>query len=90
MGYIKLGEFDLVCADNVGDIKLNAGAIDVKYLSQCMVKVENSGSTLSDADVVSMQEAIDMMNGASGKSPRVSLSTNVSSCTMTVLAQATT
>ena len=99
MGYIKLKKasgFDLVCADNIGDIKLDTtttgDSIAIQYLSQCKVVI-SAGTGASDnfvqGDVDTIANAVDIMNGASGKAPMVELSKPVVGTTMTVLAQST-
>ena len=98
MGYIKLqkagAEFDLVCADGIGDIKLDTtstgDSIVIQYLSQCKVVISAGASAdLAAADVNLIENAVDVMNGASGKAPMTKLSSPVTGVTMTVLAQPT-
>ena len=97
MGYIKLqkagAEFDLVSADGIGDIKLDTAttgdSIVIQYLSQCKVVISaGSSADLVPADVNLIENAVDVMNGASGKAPMTKLSLPVTGVTMTVLAQA--
>ena len=100
MGYIKLqkagAEFDLVCADGIGDIKLDTtttgDSIVIQYLSQCKVVI-TAGTGASDnfvpADVNLIENAVDVMNGASGKAPMTKLSLPVTGVTMSVLPQGT-
>tara|TARA_R100000278_G_scaffold103275_1_gene79713 strand:- start:308 stop:604 length:297 start_codon:yes stop_codon:yes gene_type:complete len=97
MGYIKLKKasgFDLVCADNIGDIKLDTAttgdSIAIQYLGQCKVVISaGSAADLVQADVDTIANAVDVMNGASGKAPLTELSQPVDSVTMSVLPQAT-
>ena len=95
MGYIKLKKasgFDLVCADNIGDIKLDTttsgDSIAIQYLGQCKVVISAGTANLVQADVDTIANAVDVMNGASGKAPVTELSQVVDSVTMTVLPQA--
>ena len=99
MGYVKLKKasgFDLVSADNVGDVKLDTAttgdSIVIQYLSQCKVVI-TAGTGASDnfvqADVDKIADAIDVTNGASGKAPLTELSLPVTGVTMSVLAQPT-
>ena len=87
MGYIKVKKasgFDLVSADNVGDVKLDAGDVVVKYLSGYKVTIDAT-SPLVQADVDKVVAAIDVMNGASGVAPLTVLSYNVTGATMTAI-----
>ena len=88
MGYIKVKKasgFDLVSADNVGDVKLATGDVVVQYLSGYKVTIDAT-SPLVQADVDKVVAAIDVMNGASGEAPLTTLSYNVTGATMTVVA----
>jgi hypothetical protein len=87
MGYIKLqktgAEFDLVSAENIGDVKLSTGDIVIQYLSGYKVTVSGTGNfTQEDTNIV--ENAIDVMNGASGVAPMTKLSQAVE-VTMTVI-----
>lgn len=87
MGMIKLKKasgFDLVSAENVGDVKLATGDIVVQYLSGYKVTIDAT-SPLVQADVDKVVAAIDVMNGASGKAPLTVLSYNVTGATQTVI-----
>jgi len=88
MGYIKLqktgAEFDLVSAENIGDVKLGASDIVIQYLSGYKVTISGSGNfTAKDTNIV--ENAIDVMNGASGVAPMTKLSQAVE-VTMTAIA----
>tara|TARA_R110001592_G_scaffold24243_1_gene93835 strand:- start:5499 stop:5849 length:351 start_codon:yes stop_codon:yes gene_type:complete len=105
MGYIKLqkgdpegsgkaiNDYDLVCADNIGDMKLDQqGSIKIAYLSQVQVEVKTCGdcSDMTTESLKVMKEAVDVMNGASGPAPLVLLpigngNVGIESTTMTVL-----
>ena len=87
MGYIKLqktgAEFDLVSAENIGDVKLATGNLVIQYLSGYKVTISGSGDfTPKDTNIV--ENAIDVMNGASGVAPMTTLSQAVE-VTMTVI-----
>jgi len=87
MGYIKLqktgAEFDLVSAENIGDVKLGSGDIVIQYLSGYKVTIAGTGNfTSKDTNIV--ENAIDVMNGASGVAPMTKLSQAVE-VTMTVI-----
>ena len=87
MGYIKVKKasgFDLVSADNVGDVKLATGDVVVQYLSGYKVTIAAT-SPLVQADVDKVVAAIDVMNGASGVAPLTVLSYNVTGATMTAI-----
>lgn len=87
MGYIKVKKasgFDLVSAENVGDVKLETGDVVVKYLSGYKVTIDAT-SPLVQADVDKVVAAIDVMNGASGVAPLTVLSYNVTGATMTAI-----
>ena len=87
MGYIKVKKasgFDLVSADNVGDVKLATGDVVVQYLSGYKVTIDAT-SPLVQADVDKVVAAIDVMNGASGEAPLTILSYNVTNATMTAI-----
>jgi len=87
MGYIKVKKasgFDLVSADNVGDVKLATGDVVVQYLSGYKVTIDAT-SPLVQADVDKVVAAIDVMNGASGVAPLTVLSYNVTGATMTAI-----
>ena len=87
MGYIKVKKasgFDLVSADNVGDVKLVADDVVVQYLSGYKVTIVAT-SPLVQADVDKVVAAIDVMNGASGVAPLTVLSYNVTGATMTAI-----
>ncbi len=95
MGYIKIkkhstvtagtsAEFDLVSAENVGDVKLVANDIVVNYLSGYKVTIDGS-SNLVQADVDAVLGEIDKMNGASGVAPLLSLSSGISSTTIAAI-----
>ena len=87
MGYIKVKKasgFDLVSAENVGDVKLDTGDVVVKYLSGYKVTIDAT-SPLVQADVDKVVAAIDVMNGASGVAPLTVLSYNVTGATMTAI-----
>ena len=87
MGYIKVKKasgFDLVSAENVGDVKLDTGNVVVKYLSGYKVTIAAT-SPLVQADVDKVVAAIDVMNGASGVAPLTVLSYNVTGATMTAI-----
>ena len=92
MGYIKIkkhstvtagtsAKFDLVSAENVGDVKLVSNDIVVNYLSGYKVTIDGS-SNLTQADVDAVLGSIDKMNGASGVAPLLSLSSGISKTTM--------
>jgi hypothetical protein len=103
MGYIKLqkggddelgiSDYDLVCADNIGDIKLNTGqgSIEIKYLSQVQVEIKSGNSDCTKETLRAVKDAINIMNGASGPAPYVLVPLSnagafgISSTTMTVL-----
>jgi hypothetical protein len=87
MGYIKVKKasgFDLVSADNVGDVKEDTGDVVVQYLSGYKVTIAAT-SPLVQADVDKVVAAIDVMNGASGVAPLTVLSYNVTGATMTAI-----
>ena len=87
MGYIKVKKasgFDLVSADNVGDVKLVADDVVFQYLSGYKVTIAAT-SPLVQADVDKVVAAIDVMNGASGVAPLTVLSYNVTGATMTAI-----
>jgi len=95
MGYIKIkkhstvttgtsAKFDLVSAENVGDVKLASNDIVVQYLSGYKVTIDGS-SNLVQADVDAILGAIDKMNGASGVAPLLSLSSGISKTTMAAI-----
>ena len=87
MGYIKVKKasgFDLVSADNVGDVKPDTGDVVVQYLSGYKVTI-SATSPLVQADVDKVVAAIDVMNGASGVAPLTVLSYNVTGATMTAI-----
>jgi len=87
MGYIKLKKasgFDLVSAENIGDIKLSTGDVVIQYLSGYKVTIDAT-SPLVQADVDTIAEAVDVMNGASGEAPLTVLTYNVTGATQTVI-----
>ena len=87
MGYIKLKKasgFDLVSAENIGDIKLSAGDVIIQYLSGYKVTIDAT-SPLVQADVDTIAEAVDVMNGASGEAPLTVLTYNVTGATQTAI-----
>ena len=99
MGYVKVkkagGEFDVVCAENVGTIKAdgtgNALKIEIKYLNavagsrELTLTSTNSGSAgggFTQADVQAMNEAVGLIGGGSGMID-VSLSNTLASSALT-------
>jgi hypothetical protein len=85
MGHIKLakanGEFDIVSADNVGQVSLLdvEGDIMIKivYTNANVARIDGV-SNYTDADVFKVVKALDVMEGGSGVAPLVELSSNVS------------
>ena len=87
MGHIKLakanGEFDIVSADNVGHVKESAANDDVEiaYTSGYKATIAGSGAYDQD-DVFAVTKALDIMEGASGVAPLVTLSSLVTGVTV--------
>ena len=95
MGYVKiqkgtLGElpftntFDLVCADNIGDVKRNgATGLEISYIAGKKVTLLCSNSfDWVESDLEKLMDAIDVMNGASGVAPMTKLSVPLKSSTL--------
>jgi len=97
MGHIKLakasGKFDIVSADGVAAVKLitvvGTDKIQISYSSGTNAVIEGtaSGGTpgIVQDDVFTVVKAIDLMEGASGPAPLVSLSTAVSAVDATLI-----
>jgi hypothetical protein len=103
MGYIKIqkgdssdnftSRFDLISADGIGDIKWSNGTdIIISYLSGKRVDLSAGGDNdwKSDGtDLYKVQDAVDVMNGASGVAPMTQLSVPLVSATMKPVVPAT-
>ena len=84
MGHIKLakanGQFDVVTADGIIAVKENSGddtKIDITYSDGTKCEITLAASQ-ADGDVFEVVKAIDIMEGASGPAPLVTLSQLVS------------
>jgi len=90
MGHIKLakanGQFDIVSADNVGHVKESASGDDVEiaYTSGYKATIAGAGAYDQD-DVFAVTKALDVMEGASGVAPLVTLSSLVSGVTVAAI-----
>jgi hypothetical protein len=90
MGHIKVakanGQFDIVSADNVGHVKESASGDDVEiaYTSGYKATIAGVGA-YGDADVFAVTEALDIMDGASGVAPLVTLSSLVTGVTVAAI-----
>jgi hypothetical protein len=91
MSYIKLqktgAEFDLVSADNIGDIKLSSGDVVINYLSGYKVTITGGVSGTNDfvqKDINKIENAVDVMSGASGPAPMTILGFPVTGVTAAV------
>ena len=80
MGHIKLAkassQFDIVSADDVIAVKENSGSntkIDVTYASGQTCEITLAAAQAA-GDVFEVVKAIDIMDGASGPAPLVTLS----------------
>ena len=97
MGYVKIQKgtgaqgdlpftaaFDLVCADNIGDVKRDlATGLVVHYLAGKTVTLLCGGDfDWVESDLVKLMDALDVMNGASGVAPMTKLSVPLKSSTM--------
>ena len=90
MGHIKLakanGEFDIVSADNVGHVKestvIGVDDVEIAYTSGYKATIAGVGA-YGQNDVFAVTKALDIMEGASGVAPLVTLSSLVTGVTLT-------
>jgi len=81
MGYLKykttstIGDFGgLISTENVDTVRQDSGVLEIAYSTGILLQLEDDGGTMAQGDVNAVIKGINILNGTSGSSLDVELS----------------
>ena len=84
MGYLKykttsdIGDFGgLISTENVDTVREDSGVLEIAYSTGILLQLENDGGTMTQDDVNAVIKGVNILNGASGSSLDVELSSPI-------------
>jgi len=84
MGYLKykttstIGDFGgLISTENVDDVRQDSGVLEIAYSTGILLQLEDDGASMTQDDVNAVIKGVNILNGASGSSLDVELSSPI-------------
>ena len=84
MGYLKykttsdIGDFGgLISTENVDTVREDSGVLEIAYSTGILLQLEDDGGTMTQDDVNAVIKGVNILNGASGSSLDVELSSPI-------------
>tara|TARA_R110000823_G_C15655077_1_gene471400 strand:+ start:274 stop:555 length:282 start_codon:yes stop_codon:yes gene_type:complete len=86
MGYLKykttstIGDFGgLISTENVDDVRQDSGVLEIAYSTGILLQLEDVSGTMVQDDVNAVIKGVNILNGSSGSSLDVELSSPIES-----------
>ncbi len=91
MGYLKykttsdIGDFGgLISTENVDTVREDSGVLEIAYSTGILLQLEDDGGTMTQDDVNAVIKGVNILNGASGSSLDVELSSPIKDVQATI------